>query len=115
MRWGGQTVAAFLQKTLCWPSGASDWKSRADATIPVKSRGVLGTTHHREGGTEIENTDGGQESKGPRQQQGGAPQIYRCDPSDLTAQQHSRPYGLGEHRGASKKRDAQATRRPGEQ
>lgn len=42
--------------------------------------------------------------KGPRQQQGGAQQIYRCNPSDLTAQQHPRPCGLGEQRSLQQKR-----------
>ena len=33
--------------------------------------------------------------KGPRKQKGGEQQIYKCDPSDPTAQQHPKPCDLG--------------------
>lgn len=62
-------MAAFLQRTLCRLSGRVTGKPTAGATVPVKSRGVLGTTRHGEGGrgdTEIENTGQWTESRRPQ-------------------------------------------------
>lgn len=101
---GGTDNGSFPTENLVLAVWYSDWKSTAGATVPVKSRGVLGTTRQRGRRRLRTQMVARRAGEGPRQQQGGAQQIYRCNPSDLKAQQHPRPCGLGEQGSLKQKR-----------
>lgn len=73
-----------------------DWQRTAGATMPIKSRGVLGTTRHRgRRSSRTRTADGKQETPGSS----GEGRNEFTDVTQVTAQQHHRPCGSGGHRG----------------
>lgn len=103
-------MAAFLQKTLCWLSGTvtgNQQLGHSSSQIQRSAGDQPPQRGRRRLRTQMADRRAG---KGPRQQQGGAQQIYRCNPSGLMAQRHPRPCGSGKHRGARERR----TRYPGD-
>lgn len=106
---GGGDNGSFPTENLVPAVWYSDWKSTAGATVPVKSRGVLGTTRHRgRRSSRTRTVDGKQETPGSSRE--GRNEF--TDVTQVTAQQHHRPCGLGGQR--TPRRNGRPTSYPGD-